>query len=123
MYPKESVYFNYGIRFSLVFPSAPPGRVIFEIAAEGLREEIARDGSSFNSVFTLFTLKLIHMRLPSLALKIVSAVLPVRTDFITRATPPRVGMMLVPPQPASFAAPSSSLPTPSASSSQPAAAL
>jgi len=54
---------------------APPGRVIFEIGGEGLREEIARD-----------------------ALKIVSAVLPVRTDFITKATPPRVGMMLLPSQ-------------------------
>jgi len=54
---------------------APPGRVIFEIGGEGLREEIARD-----------------------ALKIVSAVLPARTDFITRATPPRVGMMLLPTQ-------------------------
>lgn len=31
---------------SLILPTtrAPPGRVIFEIAGEGLREEIARDG-------------------------------------------------------------------------------
>ncbi|KAF8316824.1 ribosomal protein L16 [Clavulina sp. PMI_390] len=83
---------------------APPGRVLFEIGGEGLREEIARD-----------------------ALKIVSAVLPVRTDFITRATPPRVGMLLVPPKPAtpttSTTSTTSTIPPPSSTLDQTAASL
>jgi hypothetical protein len=69
--------------------------VIFEIGGDGLREEIARDGM-YSSVSVVVDSDDISFGL--LALKIVSAVLPVRTDFITRATPPRVGMMLLPLQ-------------------------
>jgi len=51
---------------------APPGRVIFEVGGGGLREEIARE-----------------------ALKLASVRLPFRTEFITPASPPRLGNLLV----------------------------
>ena len=99
--------------------SAPPGRVIFEIGGEGLREEIARDGLFLNLLSAAsvdFDFDFHHPSVP-LALKIVSAVLPVRTDFITRAAPPRVGMMLLPTQTSTAAQNLSRLPTPSPLSS------
>ena len=58
-----------------------------------------------------------HHPFVTLALKIVSAVLPVRTDFITRAAPPRVGMMLLPTQTSTVAHELPRLPTASPLSS------
>ena len=75
---------------SLIYRSrAPPGRVIFEIGGGGLREEIARDGMC-ESTHPLSSL------IESTALKLASVRLPFRTEFITPASLPRLGNLLLP---------------------------
>ncbi|EMD31939.1 hypothetical protein CERSUDRAFT_59375 [Gelatoporia subvermispora B] len=53
-----------------------PGRVLFEIGGVPIREELARD-----------------------ALRLANAKLPTINEFITRSSPPRLGNMLITPEP------------------------
>ena len=60
--------------------SVPVGRVIFEIGGHvEIRPEVAKDGTST------------HNRLTTKALRLAAAKLPIRTEFITSSTPPRLG--------------------------------
>lgn len=64
-----SVYANY---------SVPVGRVLFEIGGHvEVRAEVAKDG-----------MYVLHLRS---ALRLAAAKLPIRTEFITISTPPRLG--------------------------------
>ena len=59
--------------------SVPMGRVLFEIGGHvEVRQEVAKEG------------KLSFLKIHS-ALRLAAAKLPIRTEFITTATPPRLG--------------------------------
>ncbi|WFD04703.1 39S ribosomal protein L16, mitochondrial [Malassezia vespertilionis] len=59
--------------------SVPVGKVLFEIGGHfEVREEVAKEGMWISFVLTL-------------ALRLAAAKLPIRTEFITKNTPPRLG--------------------------------
>ena len=71
---------------------APVGKVIFEIGGGGIAEQIAKDGGCMLSYFSESTLT---TWVCFTALRLASAKLPVTTEFVTRASLPRVGSELV----------------------------
>lgn len=97
----------------------PVGRVVFEVGGGGIREEIARQGACFTFLSTCTRSgclgvrsirwsysRLVRMTLMAdgAALRLAQVKLPVPTEFITRASSPRLGSIssasLTPPPPA-----------------------
>ena len=77
--------------------SVPTGRVIFEIGGVPIREELARDSASLNNILFFYHLT---TRTPHSVLRQAASKLPTKMEFINRATPPRLGnLVLHPPKP------------------------
>ncbi len=73
--------------------SVPTGRVIFEIGGVPIREELARD-SKIEIVKKLDLYSYISSVLRQAASK-----LPTKMEFINKSTPPRLGNLVLHPQP------------------------
>ena len=73
----------------------PTGRVIFEIGGVPIREELARDSMYRQQSIIVSSSADTHLVLRQAASK-----LPTKMEFISRATPPRLGnLVLHPPKP------------------------
>lgn len=80
--------------------SVPTGRVIFEIGGTPIREELAREGrNSYPPLFYIQTHSFI-------ALRQAADKLPTIMEFITRSTPPRLGNLVLQPDPSTDQLPS-----------------
>lgn len=93
-----STVLSYAVAVGLTcFPSrAPIGRVIFEIGgAVDIRPEVAKEGeSSRHGARQSIMLTQISSVYSLAALRLASAKLPVPTEFITRASAPRLGNLI-----------------------------
>jgi len=71
----------------------PIGRVIFEIGGVPIREELARDSKLRHFIHEIQFLD----KLP--VLRQAASKLPTKMEFIDRATPPRLGNLVLHPPP------------------------
>lgn len=71
-----------------------PGRVLFELGGVPIREELAREGTR-----TCPTSSSATYNIPPIALRLASVKLPTQNEFIDRNSPPRLGNMLILPEP------------------------
>lgn len=73
----------------------PTGRVIFEIGGTPIREELAREGERFVGCHVVSR----PNSFGNTALRLAIVKLPTAMEFITRDSPPRLGNILLDPQP------------------------